>query len=401
MATLLLVIIYLAFISLGLPDSMFGVAWPIIHLEFGLDKSFASYVTIIVALGTIWTSFFTGKIIRKFGTGKVTAFSVGITALALLGISFAPSIWLTIACSIPLGIGAGAVDAGLNDYVARHYKPRHMSWLHCFWGIGVTTSPLIMSKFLENNDWRGGYFTISLMQFCLVIILFAAIPLWKKVADKRTALNLDIAKASADNDIVGQENKDKKINPLKIKGVILAVLSFAFYCGLENTLGTWGASFLIYEKGISAAVAAKWITFYFGGITIGRFITGFLTMKLSDKTLIRGGIVLILIGTILLSLPLTEIAVFIALLFIGTGCAPVFPCSLHATPSRFGANNSPDIIGIQMGFAYIGIVLIQPLFGIIASKTTFAITPYVLMGLALIILLTTELLNFKQKKFNL
>ncbi|MEG2453771.1 MAG: MFS transporter, partial [Clostridia bacterium] len=378
--------------SLGLPDSLFGVAWPVIHIEFGIDQGFASLMTIIIGCGTIWTSIFAGKAIRKFGTGIITAFSVCFTAVGLIGISFSQNVWVMIVFCIILGIGAGAIDAALNDYVAKHYKPQHMNWLHCFWGIGVTTSPIIMSRFLKNADWRGGYQTIAIMQSVLVVIMFASLPLWKKVT------NSFKLSESALNVVPTSETIKSKINPIKIKGVTLSMAGMAFYCGLEMTLGTWGASMLIETKGIAPSTAALWIALYYGGITVGRGLSGFLAMKLSDNTLIKGGLFAIIFGIVLLLLPFGQILTLIGLMLIGLGCAPIFPCTIHATATRFGFEYSADLVGYQMAAAYIGSGILQPLVGFISSRTTFLIMPYILLGFVLIQLLFFTLLKRKLAK---
>jgi Fucose permease len=389
MATLLLIIIYAAFVSLGLPDSLFGVAWPVIHLEFKLDQSLAGVVTLIIGAGTIWTSFIAGKAIRKFGTGWVTAVSVLFTVCGLFCISLSPNIWLMILSAIILGIGAGAIDTALNDYVAKHYKPQHMSWLHCFWGIGVTASPLIMSKFLgDGNNWRGGYQTVALIQTVLLVVMFCSLPLWKKL-EKTEHVSVD--------DATLEDEEKPNVKPIKIKGVWMAMLMLGFYCSLEFTCGTWGASFLINTKNIDAATAAKWVSFYYGGIMAGRGLTGFFAMKLSDKVLIRSGIIIAAVGAVMLIFPLGKEFTFIGLLLVGLGCAPIFPCTLHATASRFGAKYSADIVGYEMASAYCVGSLVQTSLGFIASRTTFTILPFAFLAFALLQLLLTEALNAKLK----
>lgn len=388
MVTILLVIIYASFISLGLPDSLFGVAWPVAHLDLGVDLSFASLLTIVVGACTSCMSMFSGRFIRKFGTGPVTAVSVLLTAIGLFGISVSPSVWWMIFCMIVLGIGAGAVDVGLNDYVSAHYKAQHMNWLHCFWGIGVTVSPLIMSEFLKNGAWRSGYRAVGFIQIGFTVLLFIALPLWKKVAAKNAAT--DAAEPVPE--------PEPGAKPMRLPGVKLAMAMLALYCGFEYILGTWGASFLIHTRGIEASVAAQWASMYYGGIMLGRFVSGFFSMKLSDKTLIRGGIAVMMLGALFLALPLGSGFALLGLLFIGVGCGPVFPCTIHATAGRFGKTYSADIVGFQMGGAYFGTLLIQPLFGYIASNTTFLITPYVLFGLAALQLVLMELLEAKLKK---
>ena len=387
---LLLVIIYLAFISLGLPDSLFGVSWPLMHVEFNLDTGFAGVVTIIVILGTVATSLLTGKIIRRIGTGKLTAFSVLLTAIALVGISVSPSIWLLLPFSIMLGIGAGAVDSALNHYVAAHYQPQHMNWLHCFWGIGVTISPLIMSSYLaQDGNWRSGYLTIGLIQAILTIILFISLPLWKRHLKKTTPDTPASTKSPA---VVDSWPTGR---PIRIRGVLLAMLALGLYCAWENTLGTWGATYLIRTRTIDPAMAAKWISFYYGGIMAGRFIAGFVSFKVGDKIMIRFGLAIAIIGAILLLVPFGNLLTFIALLLIGLGFAPIFPSSIHSTVERFGNHYAPDIVGYQMAGAYSGILILQPTMGWIASKTTFAIMPYLFLVLAFFLALSTEAINWK------
>jgi len=390
---LLLVIIYLAFISLGLPDALFGVSWPVVHQEFGLDVGFASVVTVIVAVGTVWTSFFAGKVIRRYGTGKVTAVSVGLTAVALLGISFSTSIAMTIAFSIPLGIGAGAVDAGLNDYVARHYKPQFMSWLHSFWGVGVTIGPLVMSAFLASaSGWRGGYRTIGIVQSFLCLILIASLPLWRKVARLRAQKETEKPSSGSVGD---GKHEEKKITPIRIPGVTLAMIGIALYCAVENTLGTWGASYLVVTRAIDPAVAAQWISFYYGGIMVGRIASGFAAMRLSDKTMIRIGMAVVTVGILFLALPFGTTTTFAGLMLIGLGAAPVFPSFIHATADRFGETYAPDIVGYQMAGAYFGVLVLQPLAGQVFARIDFGLLPWVLLLFALSQTVSTEALNRK------
>ena len=390
---LLLVIIYLAFISLGLPDALFGVSWPVVHQEFGLDVGFASVVTVIVAVGTVWTSFFAGKVIRRFGTGKVTAVSVGLTAVALLGISFSVSIWMTIAFSIPLGIGAGAVDAGLNDYVARHYKPQFMSWLHSFWGVGVTIGPLVMSTFLASEaDWRGGYRAIGIAQTVLCGILIVSLPLWNQVARMRSQKEMANLPSGSEEQ---SQRPVSKVVPIRLPGVILAMIGIALYCGVENTLGTWGASYLVATRAIDPAAAARWISFYYGGIMVGRIGSGFAAMRLSDKTMIRIGMAVVTVGILFLALPFGTATTFVGLMLIGLGAAPVFPSFIHATAERFGETYAPDIVGYQMAGAYFGVLVLQPLAGQLFARTSFGFLPWVLLVFALSQTASTEALNRK------
>ena len=390
MITLILIIIYLAFISLGLPDSLLGSAWPVMQADLSVGFSSAGIISMIVCGGTIISSLFSGKLIHRFGTGKLTFVSVTMTALALLGFSAFPSfIWLCI-MAIPLGLGAGSVDAALNNFVALHYEAKHMSWLHCFWGVGATSGPIIMSLFLaKNNDWQKGFFTISLIQFALVFLLFITLPLWKKLERN-------------DSEVSNDDKKNtEKISPLKIPGVKLALVSFVCYCATESTAGLWGSSYLVNYKGFSADDAARGISLFYGGITLGRLLTGFLTMKFNNRILIRSGQIICIIGAIFLLAPLPTYFSLIGLILVGLGCAPIYPCMLHETPTRFGTSASQSIMGIQMAFAYIGSTFMPPILGFIASKTSIAIFPYFLLFYMLIMLIGSEKINiFMRKRVN-
>jgi len=381
MLTLLLIIIYLAFISLGLPDSLLGSAWPAMQPDLGVGLSSAGVIFMIISFGTIISSLFSGRLIKRFGTGKLTFVSVTMTAAALLGFSVSPSfIWLCI-MAVPLGLGGGAVDASLNNFVALHYKAKHMSWLHCFWGVGATIGPIIMSLFIsKNNQWKKGYATIAIIQFCLVFILLITLPLWKKVEKKYDKES-------------GEEKSTKNINVFKIPGVKLALVSFVFYCATESTAGLWGSSYLVNYKGLPPGKAARWISLFYGGITIGRLLSGFLTMKFNNKILIRLGQVMCIIGAVCLILPLPIYFSMIGLILVGLGCAPIYPCMLHETPKRFGKASSQSIMGIQMGFAYMGSMFMPPILGYIASKTSISIFPYFLLCCMLIMLLGSEKIN--------
>ncbi len=387
MATFFLVIIYLAFISLGLPDSLLGVTWPLMRSEYGAPMEMAGLLFMTIAGATIVSSLFTGKVLNRFGTGKVTFISCLLTALAILGFNFSPSIIWLFLCAIPLGLGAGCVDAALNNYVAAHYKAHHMSWLHCFWGVGATLGPIIMSSFLTGDQsWRSGYFAIAGLQFGLVVILFLTLPLWEKVASKsNNKLNTEIDVSNS------QTTKNEK--PLQIKGVKLAMATFLFYCGAEAGIGLWGSSYLVNVKDLSVGVAAQWVSLYYGGITIGRFLTGFITLKVDNKTLIRSGQLTALGGTVLLLLPLPSIFSLVGLILIGLGLAPIFPCMLHETPTRFGKEHSQTIMGYQMALAYTGSTFLPPLLGLVAAQTTIGIFPYVIVLFAFGMFLASERLN--------
>lgn len=343
MTTFLLVIIYLAFISLGLPDSLLGVAWPVMQSDYGAPLETAGILFMTIAGGTIISSLASGMVLKRFGTGNVTLVSCLLTAGALLGFHFAPSLVWLIVCAIPLGLGAGSVDAGLNDYVATQYKAHHMSWLHCFWGVGATFGPIIMAQFIsEQNSWRNGYLAISGIQFTLTVILLFTLPLWNRVKKKS---NITINEEQEDSKGVFYNEDAKHVKPLQIKGVKLALISFLFYCGVESTVGLWGSSFLVNVKGLPVSVAAQWVSLYYAGITMGRFITGFITFKMSNRTLIRMGQIIALAGATLLFLPLPSTFSLVGFIMVGLGLAPIFPCMLHETPTRFGKKHSQTIMG--------------------------------------------------------
>ena len=376
--TLLLIVIYLVFISLGLPDSLFGVSWPVVHTEFGLPESFASVYSVIISVCTGGVSFVSGLLIRKFGTGKVTLFSIFLTALGLVGISFAPNVVVMLICSVIMGYGAGAIDTGLNNFVSLHYKAQHMNWLHCFWGIGVTVSPMIMSQFLtgETGAWRGGYRVVAAMQVAFALLVLFTLPKWKKLE----------APVSAES----EEKADKTlIDILKTKGILTSILSLGLYCSMEFLLGTWGATFIVNTLGLSPDTAAMWVSLYYGGIMLGRVIAGFVSMKYSDNSLIRAGIVVSFAGMVVLLLPLGATSL-VGLLLIGVGFGPIFPSTLHAVPERFSKKYSADITGYHMGGAYAIGFGIQLIYGFVASATTFKITPFVLITLCAGLLFCSE-----------
>ncbi len=380
MATLLLILIYAAFISLGFPDALLGAGWPAMQPEFNVPYGQAGLVQMVISGGTIIASIFSGRILRRFGTGKVTVVSVALTAIALFGFACSPSFgWLFLA-AIPLGLGAGAVDAGLNAFVATHYESRHMSWLHCFWGIGALSGPLLISVFLaQGSSWRYGYLSIAILQVLLVGVLIAAIPLWGKVRDHKTA---DVNHSD--------EPALSFANLLGIKGVKWALVTFLFYCSIESLMGLWGGSFLFKVKGLDAASAAAVVSLFYASIALGRFLTGFVTYKLSNAALIRGGILMIVVGIVLMLLPLPLYFTLAGFFLVGLGCAPVFPCLLHETPVRFGAKEAPALMGVQMAAAYIGSTFAPPLFGVIASWDFLELFPVFLLGCGMVLLLGAE-----------
>ncbi|GHU13382.1 MFS transporter [Spirochaetia bacterium] len=378
---LLLIIIYISFISLGLPDSLLGSAWPSMYNLLNVPLRYAGFISMIIAGGTVVSSIFSTRIIKRFGTGIVTSISVLMTAAALIGFSISHVFIALCFCAIPLGLGAGSVDAALNNYVALHYKARHMSWLHCFWGVGASVGPFIMSAYLiHKNSWNLGYRTIGIIQFCLVVLLFISLPLWKN----KTTYEISTRHI-------------KFTGVFHIVGVKQILIAFFCYCTIETITGLWGSSYLVLVKNISPEIAAQWVALYYIGITSGRFISGFITMKLNNKQMIRFGQGIIAFGIIILVLPFGNSTLLPGLFLIGLGCAPIFPSLLHETPENFGEEYSQAIMGIQMASAYIGTTLMPPLFGWIASYLSFNIFP-IFIGVILIVkIIMLEVLNKKIK----
>lgn len=382
MYSLLLIIIYLAFISLGLPDSLLGSAWPVMHRALDVPIAFAGIITIVISVGTIVSSLLSDRLTKKFGTGRVTAVSVLFTAIALLGFAYAQSFTLLLFFSIPYGIGAGAVDAALNNYVAVHYASRHMNWLHSFWGLGASISPYIMGYFLTGGRaYTDGYFFIAVLQMGLSFVLFMSLPLWKKPTDSKAS----------------KESNDQAISmrqTVKIKGVKLVLITFFGYCAIESTTGLWASSFLVEYRGLGAEVAARFTSYFFIGITTGRFLAGFFSERIGDKFLIRYGTFTIMAGVSLLMLNHTSNNMYmVSLIIIGLGCAPIYPAIIHSTPVNFPKEYSQSIIGIQMASAYLGTTIMPPLFGFIASITSIGYFPFYLLLISLCMLLFSERLN--------
>ncbi len=376
MTTLLLIIIYIAFISLGLPDSMLGAAWPVMQGELGLPLAGAGLVSMIVSGGTIASSLLSGVLIRRLGTGKLTLISVLMTALALLGYSLSKNyLWLCL-FAVPLGLGAGAVDAALNDFVARNFAARHMNWLHSFWGVGATTGPLIMAFMLnQTGRWQMGYRTVAIVQFTLVAILAFSLPLWRHFPTPPSP-----------------PTPTGKGKGQKIRGMTPNLVAFFAYCAVEASTGLWAASFLVEQRGLSSVLAAGGASAYYLGITLGRFFNGFLSSHFDAKNLVRGGQAMILLGIGLLFLPLPILSLA-GLMIIGLGCAPIYPTLLHETPRRFGAENSASLMGIQMATAYVGLTLMPPLLGLTVDRFGLQLYPFGLLLLALLLTIGTERLN--------
>ena len=373
MVHLLLAIIYIAFISLGLPDSLLGAAWPVMHEDLGVPLSYAGIISMIIAFGTVVSSLQSDRLTLWLGTGKVTAISVAMTATALLGFSASSEFWMLCLWAIPYGLGAGGVDAALNNYVALHYRSWHMSWLHCMWGVGAATGPYIMGMALEmGTGWPAGYHIIAVMQVVLTIILFASLPLWKERKDE----------VQADS---GHKRKPHSLREIFwIPGAREILVAFFCYSAVEQTCGLWASSFLNLSKGISAEQAASFGAMFFIGITVGRAINGFFAMRMHDESMIRMGQVLILLGIVTVMLPAGDAVALAGLILIGLGCAPIYPCIIHSTPTHFGKEKSQAIIGVQMAAAYIGTMLMPPLFGILANHLSISLLPiYLLVLLAI------------------
>lgn len=401
MYSLLLAIIYLSFISLGLPDSLIGSAWPVMHVDLGVSMSSAGIITIIISVGTIIASFFSNALTNKLGTGLVTAISVALTALGLIGFSFAKAFWMLCVFAIPYGLGAGAVDAALNNYVTLNYPARHLSWLHCMWGVGASISPYIMSFALTGGlGWGSGFRIVFYIQIALSAMLFFTLPVWKKCAKKSVNIENNLDRISENGTI--EQTEHKKVSTasvFKIKGIFLVFIAFFAYCAMEQTTGLWATSYLVNYKGIDATVAAKFASFFYIGITLGRGISGFFAEKLGDKRLIRFGTIVVIVGILLVAIPTSEAAPsLVGLIVIGLGCAPIYPAIIHSTPDNFGKENSQAIIGVQMAFAYIGITAMPPLFGLIAEHINIGLYSIYLLVFALLMLVMCEVLNAKMKR---
>ncbi len=385
MFQLLLVIIYLAFISLGLPDSLLGSAWPTMYQEFSVPVSYAGGISMIIAAGTIVSSLQSDRLTKSFGTGKVTAASVLMTAAALFGFSISHSYAALCLWAVPYGLGAGSVDASLNNYVALHYASRHMSWLHCMWGIGASLGPYIMGYALSGGQgWNMGYRYIGILQVALTAVLVFSLPLWKK-------------QATSDTGQAGGEGKARALTLgqiLKIPGAKEVMVTFFCYCALEQTAGLWASSYLVLRRGLPAETAAGLASLFFIGITAGRAFSGFLTMKLNDTQMIRLGQGLILLGIVLLLLPFGSRGTLLGLVMIGLGCAPVYPSIIHSTPEHFGADKSQAMIGVQMASAYVGTCFMPPVFGFLANHIGVFLFPvYLLAILALMAAMHEKMLK--------
>ena len=379
MYLLLLAVIYLAFISLGLPDSLLGAAWPAIRTEFQVPLSYMGLISMIISGGTIISSLMSERLTKKIGTKIVTLVSVLVTAFALIGFSVSTEFYQLCLWGIPYGLGAGAIDAALNNYVALHYNTRHMSWLHCFWGVGAIISPYIMSYALIHSTWMTGYRMVAYLQLIIAGVLLFTLPLWK--------VNKPLLKNENDSHILGIKGA------LKIKGVPYLLIGFFSYCAAEATAIYWASSYLEIARGFSKDEAAAFGSLFFIGLTVGRFLAGFVSERLGDNKMIRIGAGIALSGIILIAIPV-QAATVIGFVIIGFGCAPIYPCIIHSTPNNFGAENSQGIIGVQMASAYVGSTLMPPLFGLIANHISLSLMP---VFLAFFIVLLFFMINKTEK----
>ena len=378
MVHLLLLIIYLSFVSLGLPDALLGAAWPTVSGELAVPLSYAGGISMIISIHTVVSSLMADRMNRRLGTGKVTAISVGLTAAALFGFSVSREYWQLCLWAIPYGLGAGSVDASLNNYVALHYASRHMSWLHCMWGLGASVGPYLMGLALSVGlGWVGGYRIIALLQLGLTVVLVLSLPLWKKSAAPS-------GEAGGSSPGIWRT--------LKIPGVKNAVLAFACYCAMEQSCMLWAGSYLVQNAGMAEETAAAFAGIYVLGIAVGRLLSGFLTMKLSDKALVRLGEGLVLLGICAMLLRW----VVPGLLLMGLGSAPVYPCMVHATPGHFGQEHSQAVIGLQSAGAFAGICAMPPLFGLLAQRFGVSLLPWYLLAILLVLTVSHESLNQKR-----
>lgn len=385
MYSLLLTLIYVAFISLGLPDSLLGSGWPVMHGDLNANVSFMGIVTMVISIGTVVSSLMSHRLTKKFGTPVVTVASVILTAVALMGFSISTKVWMLIVFAVPYGLGAGAIDAALNNYVALHYTSKHMSWLHCFWGVGAIISPFVMSYALVNSTWNTGFRIVSFLQIGIAILLILTMPIWKI---NKTAT--EIAESDRSLSLLGA---------LKIKGVPFLLIGFFAYCAAEATAMGWASSYMVEVKNINEERAAAFASLFYIGITAGRFIGGFIMDKLGDRKMILFGTCILVVGIICLLLPVNyEIISLAGFLVIGLGCAPIYPCIIHSTPYNFSPENSGAIIGIQMASAYLGTTFVPPLYGLLGKLIGFEILPiYLFLFVAIMIIMVEKTFRVVKK----
>lgn len=390
MVVMLLIVIYLGFVSLGLPDALFGATWPVLQPQLDVPLAYAGFVTMTVSGGTIISSMLSDRMTSKLGPGVVTFISVAMTAGALVGFSFSTEFWMLILFAIPLGLGAGAVDAALNNFVALHFASKHMSWLHCFWGVGASISPYIMSFWLaRNNQWDKGYLTVGLILAALSAVLLVSLPLWKKMKTDSNGNEVEVT----------EPQPLKKV--LKLPGIKSVLFAFFAYCTVEATIFSWTSSYLVIGKGLDAETAAGCASLFYLGMTLSRFLTGFIADKFGDKKMIRYGYIITFVGLLLTLLPVqSSLPCLVGLAVAGFGCGPVYPAVIHATPDNFGKENSQAVVGIQMAFAYCGSTFMPPVFGLIANNIDIRFFPVFITLFAVVGFVMTELVNKSLKPKN-
>ena len=388
MATVLLLLVYIIFIGLGLPDSVLGSAWPAMYADIGASIGQANYITITASVFTAIMSYFSARIINKFGTGPVTAVSTALTAVGLIGTALSNSLWFSVLCSIPAGIGAGAIDSALNNYVAVHYKSSHMNFLHSFYGVGVLLSPLLLSLVLDGeNGWRHGYYIVFGVQVLITICSFVALPLWNKV--KKTEKN--------------EETFVPKTLPLRVMAKTPAIRTawvlFFSTCALEFTCGIWAASYMVKSVGISESLAARYVTFYYLGIAISRFASGLISNKVQERPIVFTGVAVVGVAMVLLILPVPPIVKAVGLLLVGLGNGPTFPNLTCLVPKYFGKDVSQSIVGTLMVACNLGICLMPPLFGVFADYVSVSVFPYFLLSMYGIMLVSMIIYDVQTAKY--
>ncbi len=385
MVSIVLVMIYVAFIGLGLPDPLLGSAWPMMHTDLGVPLSYMGILSMIISGGTVFSSLFTGFFTRRMGTGLLTAISVAMTAAALLGFALSDTFAALCLWGIPYGLGAGAVDAALNHYVAVHYAAKHMNWLHCFWGVGTVASPYIMGAVLSGGaGWQRGYLCVAVIQALISAVLFVTVPKWQK---------------STEGDADAKNGKKITVRELLCsKGVPLMLAIFFCYCSLEATAGLWASSYLHEFKGVDGELAATFGALFYMGITLGRLLSGFITEKVGEKRLIAVGMSLLAAAVLLIAVDRSGYYLTLVGLFLtGLGCAPIYPSMLHLTPQFVGKEKALYLVGIQMASAYIGINFMPTLFGVLHEHIWDGLFPFYLLFFAIMMLPAFAALCRKQQ----
>lgn len=393
MATALLLVIYLIFVSLGLPDSMLGSSFPAIADNLSIRSDMSGYISLVVCVCTILSALLSEKLIKKFKTKRVVSFSILLTAVALILFSLVTKdyVWAFFLIAIPLGLGAGAIDSALNNYVALHYKAIHMNWLHCCWGVGASISPMIIAPFIDSNNqsagWNKGILVIGIIQLCIAVVAFSTLPLWNKVA-------LKAKKEEKEEAEVKEEPSRRSLfkNPI----FYFAMVGFFSYCALETTTGAWAGFFFNQGKGFSTQEAATLDSLFYIGITVGRFICGPISLKLKEKTMMRIGETILLIGAILCLIPVDNMFAIVGVSFIGMGCAPIYPAIIRSTPYRFSKALSQKVMGLEMAIAYCGSLIVSPLYGLVAkSVNNYLLLPYVVLFFAVVMTVCHEIINLR------